>query len=89
MDMNLSKFWGTGKDGEAWSAIVHGVTKNQTQLNNWTTITNNFRNKFYEKTKWYLSKLEKSRVEEENSMCIVTKKDKKIISHRIKKELEL
>ena len=26
-DMNLSKFWETGKDGEAWNAEVHGGHK--------------------------------------------------------------
>ena len=30
MDMSLSKLWGVVKDREAWCAIVHGVTKNQT-----------------------------------------------------------
>jgi len=39
--MNLSKFWETVKDREAWCAAVHGVEKNQTRLsnnssNNWT-----------------------------------------------------
>ena len=32
MDMNLSKLQKTVKDGEAWRAAVHGVTKSQTQL---------------------------------------------------------
>ena len=32
MDMNLSKFQEMVKDREAWSATVHGVTKNQTRL---------------------------------------------------------
>ena len=27
MDINLSKFWDIVKDGEAWPAAVHGVTK--------------------------------------------------------------
>ena len=26
-----------GKDGEAWRAAVHGVTKSRTQLSDWTT----------------------------------------------------
>ena len=34
MNMNLSKFWETVKDGEAWRAAVHGVTKSRTQLSN-------------------------------------------------------
>ena len=38
-DMSLSKFWGMVKDREAWSAAVHGVTKNQTWLGNWKTTT--------------------------------------------------
>ena len=37
MDMNLGKLWETVKGREAWCAAVHGVTKNQTQLSNWTT----------------------------------------------------
>ena len=34
MDMSLSKFWETVVDREAWSAVVHEVMKNRTQLNN-------------------------------------------------------
>ena len=36
-DMSLSKLREMVKDREAWCAAVHGVTKNQTQLSNWTT----------------------------------------------------
>ena len=41
MDTNLSRFWEIVKDREAWHAAVHGVAKNWTQFNNWTTIITN------------------------------------------------
>ena len=34
MDMSLSKFRELVMDREAWYAIVHGITKSQTQLSN-------------------------------------------------------
>ena len=34
MGKNLSKLWEMVRDREAWNAIVHGVTKSQTRLNN-------------------------------------------------------
>ena len=34
MDMNLAKLQEIVKDRGAWSAAVHGVTKNQTWLSN-------------------------------------------------------
>ena len=37
MDMSLNKLQETVKDREAWHAAVHGFTKSQTQLSNWTT----------------------------------------------------
>ena len=36
LDMSLSKLLEMVKDRKAWSATVHGVTKSQTQLSNWT-----------------------------------------------------
>ena len=39
MNMSLSKLWEMVKDREAWHAEVHGVTKSQTGLSDWTTTT--------------------------------------------------
>ena len=37
MDLNLSKIWKIVEDRESWHAIVHGVAKNWTQLNDQPT----------------------------------------------------
>ena len=43
VDLDLSKLWEIVKDGEAWRAAVHGVSKTQMQLNYWTTTVSDLR----------------------------------------------
>ena len=38
MDVSLSKLWEVVKDRESWRAIVHGLTKSQTWLSDWTKM---------------------------------------------------
>ena len=38
IDMGLDRLWQLVMDREAWCAAVHGVTKNWTQLSDWTEL---------------------------------------------------
>ena len=47
MDVSLNKLQEFVMDREAWHAVVHGVTMNQTWLSDWTTTTSDcFRHEF-------------------------------------------
>ena len=43
MDMSLSEHWEMVMDREAWRAAIHGVTKSQTRLSDWTELVGIFK----------------------------------------------
>ena len=43
MDMRLNKLWELVMDRETWHTAIHGVTKSQTWLSNWTELNIHFK----------------------------------------------
>ena len=47
MDMSLGKLWVLVLNRNAWCAVVHGVTKSQTWLSNWTELNKWMNKQFF------------------------------------------
>ena len=58
-DMSLSKLWELVIDREAWRAVVHGFTKSQTWLSDWTELN----------WSWILSNMRMKKQWEEKPQC--------------------
>ena len=44
MDVSLSELWDLVMNRETWSAAIHGVTKSQTRLSDWTELNIKYTN---------------------------------------------